>query len=114
MNTSAWPGENLQAMPFLKMKLQAVSIGSAVPQNSFSAVIHSVFESAVNFRVDGAETLLTLFVSDHTDLPQGIRIKRRDAFNTGGLNSGQRVLCREGVLRMSGTPISVDLRTARI
>lgn len=91
------------------MNLQAASIGEAVPHETFDAQVQSVFDSAANLRLADQDRLVTLLVSDHYDLPQGIRIRSKSLpFRT--LTSGQRAAMRGGILRFDSSPLTVDLR----
>lgn len=95
------------------MKFHAASVGSSVPQNQFDATIHSVFDSSINLRLAQQARLVTIFISDHYDLPQGIRLgKKKFPFQT--LTMGLSVACRGGILRFDSSPLTIDLRGARI
>lgn len=96
------------------MQIQADSVGCAVPRHSFTAVIHSLFNSAVNFKIPGRQTLITLLVSETSDLPQGIRIRERTGFSTQQLFPGQRIFCDLGILHLARNSLSIDLNNARI
>jgi hypothetical protein len=72
--------------------------------------VHSVFESAANLRVEGLDYLLTLFVSEDTDLPQGIRLPRKAAAIIRNLEVGQKLQYRSGRLQWAGA--EVDLQAA--
>jgi hypothetical protein len=95
------------------MQVQAVSIGQAVPRANFDAVIQSVFDSAVNLRLVHENRLLTLLLSEHYDLPQGIRIARKDVLFRP-LVVSQDASTRGGVLRFHSYPLTVDLRGALV
>src|SRR5512142_2539230 len=51
---------------------EAVSIGEAVPRPGFEAAVQACFDNAVNLRLRGRDRIVTLLVSDHYELPQGI------------------------------------------
>lgn len=95
------------------MRIQALSIGAEVPTSCFSGIVHSVFRRACNLRLQSHE-LLTLLPSDHGNVPQGIRLNTSshpiflDFFRVG-----QPVACRNGILRIDGSDLSIDLRSAR-
>lgn len=95
------------------MYFHAVSIGATVPHNNFSATVQSVFESSINLRLDQDNRLLTVLVSDHYELPQGIRL---DAKNVPfqSLSVGVRAVCQSGILRFDSSPLVIDLRGASI
>ncbi|MDO8752434.1 MAG: DUF2877 domain-containing protein [Anaerolineales bacterium] len=95
------------------MQLQAASIGEAIPRDNFDALIRSVFDSAVNMRLEGADRLITLLISDHDELPQGIRITDKNPA-LQSLTVGLRATCRGGILRFDSSPITIDLRGAPI
>ncbi len=94
------------------MNLTALSIGETIPQANFDAVVHSVFRSAVNLRVNGADTLLTLTASDQPDLPQGIRLDTPSAFSFETLRPNEPAARRSGTLRLAS--LTIDLRSASL
>lgn len=91
------------------MNLAALTIGEAVPAE-FDAVVHSVFRSAVNLRLNGGDGLLTLVTSDEADLPQGIRVDTPAAFSFEMLQPAEPVSCHDGFLRLAS--LTIDLRPA--
>lgn len=95
------------------MNFQAASIGEAVPHEPFDGRVQSVFDSAANLRLADEDRLVTLLISDHYDLPQGIRIWT-EARPLQTLTPGQHAAARGGILRFDETPLSVDLRGASI
>lgn len=95
------------------MQLHAASIGEAVPRENFDALIQSAFDSAVNLRLVNEERLITLLISDHYELPQGIRIARKD-LSLLSLTVGLRAASRGGILRFASSPLTVDLRSAPV
>lgn len=95
------------------MQLHAASIGEAVPRIAFDAQVQSVFDSAVNLRLADENRLVTLLISDHYDLPQGIRIWLKD-IPLQTLTVGLCAASRGGILRFDSSPLSVDLRGAPI
>src|SRR5688572_19201912 len=95
------------------MNFQAISIGSSVPQEYFDATIQSVFDSSINLRLDQHEGLITVLVSDHYDLPQGIRLDRK-TLPFQSLTVDLHATCRGGILRFNSSPLTIDLRQARI
>jgi hypothetical protein len=94
------------------MYFPAISIGYAVPSEDFAALVHSVFQSALNLRTNGQDHLLTLIASDEGDLPQGIRLDAPD-FSFGDFRVGDLVICRNGILRFGDNSLSVQLSGAR-
>lgn len=91
------------------MQIRAASIGEAVPAESFDAVVHSAFESAVNMRLSKEDRLISVLISDRYKLPQGIHITQKDIqFQT--LEPGSLAACRGGTLRFDTFPLSIDLR----
>lgn len=88
-----------------------VSIGSRVPSAGFDAEVHSVFHTAANLSIEGLNHLLTLFVAESMDLPQGIRLP--DEQGIGYLKPGQSMVCREGILWSTGYPYKFILSNAR-
>ena len=95
------------------MQIHALSIGEAVPRDNFEAVIQSVFDAAVNLRLSNADRLITLLISDHYELPQGIRIESKD-IRLQSLTVGLLAACRAGVLRFESSPLTIDLRGAPV
>jgi hypothetical protein len=93
------------------MHIHAASIAEAVPRGGFEAVVHSVFESAVNLRLTREDRLITVLISDRHELPQGIRIEAQDA-PLQTLCVGQRANARDGILRFDSSPLVIDLRDA--
>jgi len=95
------------------MYLRAISIGDAVPNENFAASVHSVFTSAMNFRLNGADRLLTLISSGEGDLPQGIRLDAPADFSFEKIQIGEPAVCRDGILRFEKTSLTVQLSGAR-
>ena len=95
------------------MQIHAASIGEAIPRDNFDAVIQSAFDTAVNLRLANADRLSTLLVSDHYELPQGIRITQKPA-SLQSLTVGLLASCRAGVLRFESSPLTINLRGARV
>jgi hypothetical protein len=95
------------------MQIQAASIGEAVPRGNFDAAIQSVFDSAVNMRLLDEDRLITLLVSNGYELPQGIRVTKRDA-PLQTLTPGLGAAARGGILRFDSSPLTVDLRGASV
>ncbi|MCI0551337.1 MAG: DUF2877 domain-containing protein [Anaerolineae bacterium] len=95
------------------MQFNAVSIGSAVPQDDFDAVIQSVFDSSVNLRLAHENRLITVLISDQYELPQGIRLDVKNA-PLQSLTVGLHAACRGGILRFDSSPLSINLRGASI
>jgi hypothetical protein len=93
------------------MQLHAASIGEAVPRENFDALIQSVFDSAVNLRLAHADRLITLLISDHYELPQGIRVVDK-YLSLPSLTPNLRAAARGGILRFDSSPLSIDLRGA--
>jgi len=94
------------------MNYAAVSIGSDVPPDEFNGVIQSTFTSSLNIHLAQGNRLITLFFSDYVDLPQGIRLP--PYFPLQNLTLGLHAFCRDGVLRFDLSPITIDLRNARV
>ena len=94
------------------MRLNALSAGVEAPTMCFSGVIHSIFHQACNVSLE-SDGLLTLLSSEKGNLSQGIRLRTPSQFTfLNQLRVGQPVACRGGILRISGSNLSVDLRTA--
>ena len=95
------------------MYLHAVSIGQAVPRQNFDAVIQSVFDSAVNLRLAQEDRLITVLLSEHYELPQGIRIAAKGV-PLHSLTMGLGAAARRGILRLDSSPLIIDLRGAPV
>lgn len=95
------------------MNLHAISIGSSVPRGNFNATIQSVFDSSLNLRPEHQDALLTILVSDHYDLPQGIRLTVKNV-PLSSLTVEMPSACRNGILRFQDSPLSITLRGAHI
>jgi len=95
------------------MQLHAASIGEAVQRENFDALIQSVFDSAVNLRLADEDRLITMLISDHYELPQGIRLATKN-LSLQSLAIGHQAASRGGMLRFDSSPLSIDLRGAQI
>ena len=96
------------------MRLNALSSGVEAPTMCFSGLIHSIFYQACNVSLE-SNALLTLVSSEKGNLSQGIRLGTPPQFTfLNQLRVGQSVACRGGILRISGSELSVDLRTASL
>lgn len=95
------------------MHLEAICMGYAVPRRGFEAEVHSAFTSAANLQLVRGSRLLTLVAGEEPDLPQGIRLNTPQGFSFEELRPGERVTCRDGILRCEQTPLTIDLRPAR-
>ena len=94
------------------MHLSAISVGDAVPRADFDAVVHSVFQSAINLRPANGNELLTLIASGEADLPQGIRVETPEDFSFEIFSVGKQAICRDGNLRLDSLTIELH-RTQR-
>ena len=96
------------------MRLNALSVGVEAPTMCFSGVIHSIFHHACNVSLASA-ALLTLVSSEKGNLSQGIRLGTPPKFTfLNQVRVGQPFACRGGILRISGSELAVDLRTASL
>lgn len=94
------------------MYLNAISVGCAVPRADFDATVHSVFKSAINFRLTGESNLLTLVTANEADLPQGIRVDTPDNFSFEILCTDRQITCRDDLVRFASSALTIDLRGA--
>ncbi len=95
------------------MRLAASEI-PPLPATAIDGRVHSVFRRVINVRLgDGA--LLTLYAGDEDSAPPGaITITVPDGFDfSRHVEHGTGVSCRAGVLRIAGSDLSVDLRSAQ-
>ena len=95
------------------MQLHAASIGEAVPREVFDALIQSVFDSAVNLRLADEDRLITVLISNHYELPQGIRIAKKEV-SLQSLAVAHQAASRGGILRFESSPLAIDLRSAPV
>lgn len=72
-----------------------------------------MFDSAVNLRLAREDRLLTVLLSEHYELPQGIRVASKDA-HLRSLVVSQRVAARAGILRFQSSLLTIDLRGASV
>ncbi|HET7145014.1 MAG TPA: DUF2877 domain-containing protein, partial [Anaerolineales bacterium] len=66
-----------------------------------------------NLRLEHEDRLITVLISDHYDLPQGIRLGTKHA-SLPSLTVGLRAASRGGILRFGSSPLCIDLRGAPI
>jgi hypothetical protein len=95
------------------MYLRTISMGYAVPNENFDASVHSVFKSSLNLRVNGESGLLTLLASGEGDLPQGIRLDAPANFSFEKTEIGEPAVCRDGILHLENSSLTIQLRGAR-
>ena len=95
------------------MYLQALTIGCAVPLRGFDATVHSVFQSSLNLQLRRVNRLLTLTVSSEDDLPQGIRLDAPKGFTFEKFQMGEPAVCRDGLLYLENTSLTIQLHGAR-
>lgn len=95
------------------LRLEALSIGSAVPRPAFDGIAQSVFRRACNIRTGDGE-LLALLTNDLADSPHGIRVAAPAGFDfQTHIGAGRTVSCRAGITRVAGSELSIDLSSAR-
>jgi hypothetical protein len=96
------------------MRLHAISAGVEAQTRCFSGVVHSIFHHACNVSLDGG-ALLTLVSSEKGNVTRGIRVGTPPKFTfLNQIRLGQEVACRGGILRVSGSELTVDLRSASL
>ncbi len=95
------------------MRLQAISAGKGLVYNHFNGFVHSVFHHACNITIND-QSLITLLSSSLHNAPHGLRLDTPSDFTFEDyLELGQPVGCRANILRFCGSPLSIDLRSAR-
>jgi hypothetical protein len=94
------------------MYLRAISLGYAVPEADFTASVHSVFQSAINLRLEDNH-LLTLMATGEGDLPQGIRLEAPEDFSFEAFQVGEPAACKENILSFERSSLTVQLSGAR-
>ena len=95
------------------MYLQALTVGRAVPIGGFDASVHSIFQSSLNLQLSRVNCLLTLTVLSEDDLPQGIRLDAPKGFTFEKFQMGEPAVCRDGLLYLEKTSLTVQLHGAR-
>ncbi len=96
------------------VNLNAISVGCAVLGHDFDATVHSAFREAVNLRPGSSRRLLTMLASHYADLPQGILLELPHGFSfEAELAPGERIICRNHILRDEHEQITIDFSHAR-
>jgi hypothetical protein len=95
------------------MYLTAISIGYAVPRKNFDTSVHSVFQSALNLRLNKKNKLLTLLASGEADLPQGIRLDTPEGFSFEEFQTDELAVCWDGILYFKNKSLAIQLSGAR-
>lgn len=98
----------------MRLRLDSLSKGIDTPTLDCGGTVHSVFQQACNVSLENG-ILVTLTSADIANLPQGIRVQtpRRFSF-LDYARPGRRVTCGGGILRIDGSDLLIDLRTARV
>jgi hypothetical protein len=107
------PGKSIPDQGYqkvIRMVLNALSTGYAVPRTDFKAAVHSVFESAINLRSSRGNELLTLVSSSGPDLPQGVRLGSPDDFSFEKFSLGENITYHDEQPRIGS--LTVELRGA--
>jgi len=94
------------------MYIEVLTSGYAVPQPNFDATVHSVFQSAANLRLTRDGKLLTLVTAGEADLPQGIRLNSPTGFSFDGLQVGEALVCRGGLVRLDKLALTISFHNA--
>lgn len=96
------------------IRLQAISLGYAVPRGDFNTAVHSVFPEVINLQSGNERRLLTLVTADCADLPQGIRLDTPPGFSfEKELHAGDRMACRNSFLGDGHGHLSIDMHNAK-
>jgi hypothetical protein len=94
------------------MRLAAAKLGIGVPEGACGGRVHSVFRGACILALDDGG-LLTLVLHQAGGLPGGITLAKSAEVNfSSTASAGASVSVRGGILRIAGSEISVDLRSA--
>jgi hypothetical protein len=94
------------------MRLAALSTGAGAPAGDFAGTTAAVY-SRVCLLLLADESLLTLVVPAIGNLPKSIMIDARPEFVFADvLAVGANVAARSGILRIAGSALSIDLRSA--
>jgi hypothetical protein len=94
-------------------RLEALMAGAEADGISFSGTVHSVFTRACNIEVQRGR-LLSLVARDAGAVPRGFTLATPDGFDFAAhIEIARPAASRNGVLRIDGAPLAIDLRTAR-
>jgi hypothetical protein len=94
------------------MRLAALSTGAGAPAGDFAGTTAAIY-SRVCILLLADESLLTLIVPTIGNLPKSIMIDARPKFAFADvLAVGANVAARSGILRIAGSALSIDLRSA--
>jgi len=95
------------------MRLAATAIGTGVPDSGLAGTVVCVYQRICLLGLSD-QILLTLATSSFGHLPRGISLDSPSEFLPAGeLAAGREFAARGGVLRFSGSTLSVDMRGAR-
>jgi Protein of unknown function (DUF2877) len=96
------------------LRLNALSLGIDAEAKNLTGTVHSVFCRAANI-VSQNGALLTLVCGEIGNLANAIRLATPKGFDfLAHIQVGQPAACRGGILRIAGSGLSVDLRSARL
>jgi len=97
----------------IQTRLEALTAGAGADALSFSGTVHSVFARACNIAV-APDRLLGLVAREIGAVPRGFTLATPAGFDFAAtIGAGRRATARNGVLRIDGAALAVDLRTAR-
>lgn len=113
LNVQSVMNDSVQTGHGSAVSLHALTLGYAVPQGDFRAIVHSVFHAAVNLRPASGDLLLTLTGAGEADLPQGIRVDTPEDFSFETLRVGAKAACQSGRLEFEDASLHIDLLTGR-
>src|SRR5579862_5692240 len=94
------------------MRLAALSIGAGAPAGDFAGTIAAVYARVCALSL-ADENLITLVTPTVGSLPRSITLDTQLEFSFADfLAVGATVAARSGILRIEGSALSIDLRTA--
>lgn len=94
------------------LKLDAVSIGFAIPSEGSTGQVHSTFERAINFVIDQGDGLLTTVTSNEVHLPQGIQVVTPPGFSFETIKIGETIHFTGNTCQVGS--MTIQLACARI
>jgi hypothetical protein len=95
------------------MRLSTMTVGVRAITGPFDGTLHSVFDRACNIELP-AGGLLALVARGSGAVPWGYQVATPHGFSfLDHLRIGHAAACRGGTLRLGGSSLVIDLRTAR-
>lgn len=83
------------------MEITALSLGTPIIRKTFTAKVVSVFDHAINFKIDGTGEMAAFISHLLPDQPRDIRLDDREISLREWFYPGQRLDCDQGIVRLS-------------